>query len=193
MMSYNLAYDFRSANGSDYLESHRLNPEQLKDGINFSHKLDALLKDDSCTGLLSECCPVHVQMKRDLFCKQCGVEMCSDCVSTTHRGHGYITSSDAIDDETWTLEMVGGGVVDLLEEVKRAVSVVRETKRRVTNKKDNDVNLTREVFSVLRKAIDEREEQTIVDIKEEAIKKEKSLEVSPLFGLATLIEHSLIL
>ena len=79
--------------------------------------------------------------------------------------------------ETWRLEEAGDGVVDLLEEVKRAVSGVQEMKRRVRSKKDNYVNVTREAFSCLRKAIDEREEQTIADIKEEADKKEKSLEV----------------
>ena len=50
-------------------------------------------------------------------------------------------------------------------------------KSRIRNKKDNDVIATREVFSSLWKALNEREEQTKADIKEEADKKEKSLEV----------------
>ena len=147
------------------------------DAIECSHKFDALLKNDSCATFLSECCSDHSQRKRDLFCKQCGVEMCADCVSTTHRGHDYATSLDVVDDETWRLEEAGDGVVDLLEDVKRTVSGIQEMKRRVRSKKDNDVSVTRQVFSTLRKAIDEREEQTIADIKEEAAKREKSLEV----------------
>ena len=38
--------------------------------------------------------------------------------------------------------------------------------------------MIREVFATLRKAIDEREEQTIGDIKEAAYEREKALEVS---------------
>lgn len=150
---------------------------QLKDAIECSHKVDALIKNDPCITSHSEYCSIHVQRSRDLFCKQCKVEICGDCVSATHKGHEYTTSVDACDDEIWRLEEAGDGVVDLLEEVKRAISGVQEMKRRIRNKKDNDVNMTKEVFSYLRKAIDEREEQTIADIKEEASKKEKNLEV----------------
>ena len=69
-------------------------------------------------------------------------------------------------------------VVGLLEEMKRAISGVKEMKQRVRNRKDNNINMTREVFATLRKAIDEREEQTIDDIKETAYEREKALEVS---------------
>jgi len=98
-------------------------------------------------------------------------------MSTTHRGHKYATSSDPTGDEIWRLEVAEDGVVDLLEEIKQAVSGVQEMKQRVRSKRDGDINVTREVFTTLRKAIDEREEQTLADIKEEADKKEKSLEV----------------
>ena len=154
-----------------------LNPEQLKDAIECSRKLDELIQDDCCTTFLSEYCSIHVQRKRDLFCKLCKIEMCGECATTTHAGHEYVTSVDAIDDETWRLEEAGDGVVDLLEEVKRAVSGVQEMKRRVRDKKHNDVTATREAFNSLRKAMNEREEQTVADIREEADKKEKSLEV----------------
>ena len=43
-------------------------------------------------------------------------------------------------------------------------------KQRVRERKDNNINMTREVFANLRKAIDERKEQTIGDIKEAAYK-----------------------
>ena len=146
------------------------------DAIECSHKFNVLV-NKSCATLPSEYCSDHLQRKRDVFCKQCGVEICAECVSTTDRGHEYTTSSDVIDDETWRLEEAGDGVVDLLEDVKRTVSGIQEMKRRVKSKKDNDVDVTRQIFSTLRKAINEREEQTIADIKEEASKREKSLEV----------------
>ena len=50
-------------------------------------------------------------------------------------------------------------------------------KQRVRNRKDNNINVTREVFATLRKAIDEREEKTIDDIKKAAYEREKALEV----------------
>ena len=148
------------------------------DAIECSYKYDVRLKNISCTKLLSESgCFAH-QRKLELFCRQCGVEICTDCVSTSHRGHNYTTPSDMIDDETWQLEEAGDGLVDLFKDVKRTVSGVQEMKQRVRRKKDDDVNVTRQVFSVIRKAIDEREEEAIAGIREEADKKEKSLEVA---------------
>ena len=67
-----------------------------------------------------------------------------------------------------------------LEEMKQTISGVKEMKQQVRNRKDNNINVTREVFATLRKAIDEREEQTIDDIKEAAYEREKALEVSHL-------------
>ena len=69
-------------------------------------------------------------------------------------------------------------MVELLpEEMKRAISGAKEMKHRERNRKDNNINVTREVFATLRKAIDEREEQTIAGTKEEAHKRGKALEV----------------
>ena len=66
--------------------------------------------------------------------------------------------------------------------------------QRVRNRKDNNINVTREVFATLRKAIDEREEQTIADIEEEAYKREKALEVIYLYKLCILyLEGSIII
>ena len=76
-------------------------------------------------------------------------------------------------------------MVELLEEMKRAISGVKEMKQRVRNRKDNNINVTREVFATLRKAIDEREEQTITDIEEEAYKRGKALEVIIVIHLLT--------
>ena len=126
-----------------------------------------------------EYCFDHPQMKLDLFCKPCGVDVCRECITTRHRRHEYTASSDKIHEETRRLirEAIDS-MVELLEEMKRAISGVKEMKHRVRNRKDNNINVTREVFATLRKAIDEREEQTITDIEEEAYKKEKVLEVS---------------
>jgi len=80
-------------------------------------------------------------------------------------------------EEKRRVEEASKGVVELLEEMKQVISGVKEMKQRVKNRKDNNINVTREMFATLRKAIDEREEEAIVDIKEEAEKREKALEV----------------
>ena len=68
-------------------------------------------------------------------------------------------------------------VVELLEEMKRAISGVKEMKQRVKTRKDNNINVTREMFTTLRKAIDEREDKMITDIKEEGYRRDRALEV----------------
>ena len=68
-------------------------------------------------------------------------------------------------------------MVEILEEMKRAISRVKEMKQRVRNRKDNNINVTREMFTTLRKAIDEREDQMITEINERAYRRERALEV----------------
>ena len=81
------------------------------------------------------------------------------------------------DEEIRRLGEATDSVVELMEEMKRAISGVKEMKQRARNRKDNNINVAREMFTTLRKAIDEREEQTIADIKEGAYRRERALEV----------------
>ena len=168
-----------SANfSSNFVSMEYFRGQQLKDAVNCSHKFTALLKKDITDTPLSDYCSIHPQMKSDLYCKQCGVDVCRECTATRHRRHEYTTSADKIHEETRRLGETTQSVVELLEEMKRAISGVREMKQRVRKRKDNNINMTREVFATLRKAVDEREEETIGDIKEAAYKREKALEVS---------------
>ena len=168
---------------NDFVSMEHFRGQQLQDAVNCSQKFVAfsLLKEDSVATPLSEYCFDHPQMKLDLFCKHCEVDVCRECTTTRHRRHKYIASSDNIHEETRRLVEAADSMVELLEEMKRAISEVKEMKQRVRNRKDNNINVTREVFATLRKAIDEREEQTIADIKEGAYKREKALEVSHLY------------
>ena len=156
--------------------------QQLQDAVNCSQKFATVrtLKEDCVATPLSEYCFDHPQMKLDLFCKQCGVDVCRECTTTRHRRHEYTGSSDKIHEETRRLGEAIDSMVELLKEMKQVISGVKEMRQRVRNRKDNNINVTREVFATLRKAIDEREEQTITDIEEGAYKREKALEVSHL-------------
>ena len=146
--------------------------QQLEDAINCSQKFTALLEKDITDAPLSECCSVDPETKLDMHCKQCGVDMCRGCK------HEYTTSCEIICEKARRLGEATDSVVELMEQMKQAISGVKKMKQRVRNRKDNDINVTREVFAALRKAIDEREEQTIDDIKEAAYVREKALEVS---------------
>ena len=156
--------------------------QQLQDAIICSQNFIALLEKDDNDMPLSECCSIHPQMKLDLFCKQCGVDVCRECTTTSHGGHRCIASSDKIHKETRRVGDTTDSMVELLEEMKQAISGVKEMKQRVRNRKDNNVNVTRETFATLRKAINEREEETMRDIEEEANKREKALEVTITFA-----------
>ena len=167
---------------NNFVSMEHFRGQQLEDAVNCSQKFASLrpLKEDTAATSFSEYCSVHPQMKLDLFCKQCGVDMCRECTTTRHRRHEYTASSDKIHEETRRLGGAINNMVGVLEDMKQAISGVKEMKQKVRNRKDNNINVTREVFATLRKAIDEKEEQTTADIEEEAYKREKALEVSHL-------------
>ena len=181
----------------NYVSMEHFRGHKLEDAVNCSQKFASIrpLKEDTAATPLSEYCSVHPQLKLSLYCKQCEVEICRECTTTSHRRHEYTASSDKIHEETRRLGETTDSVVELLEEMKQAISGVKEMKQRVRNRKDNNINVTREVFATLRKAIDEREEQTIAVIEEGAYKREKALEVSHLymcFNKVLLLINSLL-
>ena len=150
---------------------------QLDNAINWLHEFTGIQEKGANTLQRSEYCFVHQRSKQDLFCMQCGEDMCRECTTTEHRGHEHTTSSDKIHEEVRRLGEGADNMAGLLEEMKQAILGVKEMRQTVRNKKDNNINETREVFATIRKAIDEREEQTIADIKNGAESTEKALEV----------------
>ena len=150
---------------------------QLENAINWLREFTEIQKKGSTTLQRSEYCFVHQRSKQDLFCMHCGEDMCRECTTTKHRGHEHTASSDKIHEEVERLGEGADNMVDLLEEMKQAIFRVKEMRQRVRNRKDDNINATREVFATLHKAIDEREQQTIADIKNGAESTEKALEV----------------
>jgi len=80
-------------------------------------------------------------------------------------------------EETRRLGEAENHMMGLLEETKRAVSVVKEMRQRVKCRRERNMERTREVFDALRKVIDDQEKRVIRDIKKEADKREKALKV----------------
>ena len=165
---------------NNFVSMEHFRGHKLEDAVNCSQKFSSLrpLKEDTAATSFSEYCSVHPQLKLSLYCKQCGVDVCTECTTTRHRRHEYTALSDKIHEETRRLGEATNSMAELLEDMKQAISGVKEMKQRVRNRKDNNINVTREAFATLRKAIDEREEQTIADIEEGTYKRERALEVS---------------
>ena len=155
------------------LMEHFDNPDQLQDAIKCSEECATLLKYPP----VSKYCPDHPRRKLDVFCRQCGTELCRDCVSHGHSTHQRTSITSVTDEETRRLGEAVDHMTGLLEETKRAVSVVKEMRQRVRSRKEHNVERTREVFNALRKVIDEREEQVITDITKEVNKRENTLKV----------------
>jgi len=158
------------------LMEHFYNPDQLQDAINRSEECAGLLKNPAATPL-SEYCPDHPRRRLHVFCRQCETELCSDCVSHGHSTHKRTGIGAVTSEETRRLGEVENHLMGLLEETKRAVSVVKEMRQCVKYRREYNMERTREVFNALRKAIDDQEEQVIGDIKKEADKREKALKV----------------
>ncbi|XP_065917688.1 tripartite motif-containing protein 2-like [Dysidea avara] len=158
------------------LMEHFDNPDQLQDAINCSEECAALLKYPATTPL-SEYCPDHPRRKLDVFCRQCGTELCRDCVSRGHSTHQRTSITSVTDEETRRLGEAVDHMMGLLEETKRAVSVVKEMRQRVRGRKEHNMERTREVFNALRKVIDEQEDQVITDITKGADKRENTLKL----------------
>ena len=158
-------------------------PEKLKDAIICSQKCTSLEfynghVSTSFSESRSECCLVHPLKKQTLLCEHCTVEICRDCAFADHKSHGWVESSTVIREERRKLNETLNSVTDELEDMKQKISGVKEMKRRVRNRENENISVTREVFATLRKIIDDREEKMISSIKQAAVKRQKALEVN---------------
>ena len=171
------------------LMEHFTDLKQLQDTINCSKKFTELLKanarakdevGDHEAQPFSESCLVHRRKQRDLFCQQCAEEICRDCIAD-HFNHCCTESFTVIHEEIRRVGDAAADVTELLGEMKQEISRVKEMKQSVKNNYDKNITVTKEVFATLRKAIDEQEEQILMDIKMESSKREKCLQVSLLY------------
>ena len=147
------------------LMEHFKDFKQLQDAIACSNECSQLLKKD------------HATKRLDLFCQGCAKEVCKDCIHVKHINHPYTVSSTVIDEEVQRVEGVEADIAELLEETRQQIFRIREVKQTIRDRKEKNINMTREVFATLRKAIDEQEEQIITDLHMESNKRKKVLEV----------------
>ena len=150
---------------------HFDNPDHLQDAIDCSEDCaalemylsaintrdtDATLLTASLTASLSENCRSHSRGKPDVLCT---------------------SIATVTGEETKKLGETVDRMMALLEETKQAVFAVKEMRQRVRDRKEHNIERTRDVFNALRKAINEREKQVVADIKKGADKRENALMV----------------
>jgi len=159
---------------------HFSDQELLQDAINCSEECHALLESPPIPPL-SEYCTDHLQRKLDVFCRQCEAELCSNCVlANCPSTHQYSRIETVIGEENQRLKETADRVMNLLEEAKEVISSVKKMRQRVRTRKDQNMEKTKKMFNILRKIIDEREEQVITDVTKEADEKDKALKVNEL-------------
>ena len=121
-------------------------------------------------------CKDSEQLKETISCSQDCTNL-KQLLSEDHVDSSGTSEPLLIQEETHRIGGLASHVSDMSEEVKREVSILKEIKQNVRNRKNENVDATREIFASLRKAIDEREVKIITDIKAEGERREKVLEV----------------
>ena len=124
---------------------------------------DAITCSEECAILskqlsLSEYCPDHSSRKLDRLSKQFEATLCSDC------GQYHTCNTIIASEETQRLEKSMNFMKGLLEEIKQEVSMRKEIRNEVRRKKEHSMDRTREVFSLLRKTIEDREKRIKANI-----------------------------
>ena len=96
----------------DFVSMEHFRGQQLEDAVNCSQNFTSLrpLKEDTVAAYCSD--HPH-EMKLDLYCKQCGVDVCRECTTTRHSRHEYTASRDKIQEETRRLGEATDSVVEL--------------------------------------------------------------------------------
>lgn len=117
------------------------------------------------------------QLKETIACSQDCRALKQLLWSEDHLDSSAASEPLLIQEEIHRIGQLAGNVLELSKELKREISTLKEIKQKVRNRKNENVDVTKEIFASLRKALDEREEQIIRDIKTEGERRENILEV----------------
>ena len=122
-------------------------------------------------------CEDSEQLQESIACSQDCTALKQLLWNEDHVDSSATTEPLLIQEEIHRIGRLAGNVSDMSEEMKREIIILKAIKQNVCNRKNENVDVTREIFASLRKALDEREEQIITDIKAEGERREKILEV----------------
>ena len=122
-------------------------------------------------------CKDSDQLEETVACSQDCIALKQLLWSEDHSDAPAASEPLLIQEEIHRIGQLAGNVSELSKELKREISTLKETRQKVRNRKNENVDVTKEIFASLRKALDEREEQIIADIEIEGEKRENILEV----------------
>ena len=90
-------------------------------------------------------------------------------------GHNCVPAAEDLNQETASLEKITVTANNLLEEIQLAITGVQSTKLNAQERKETNLQTTKEAFSLLRKALDDREHKLLQKINAGAERKENAL------------------
>ena len=152
------------------------NPAYLQAAISCSNDCAALMSELESASPLPNICPVHFQ-ETTRFCGDCRVVACNECTNEQHHGHNCKTSAEVSYEETANLGKIAMTANNLLKEIENSITGVQSTKLNAQERKEENLQTTKEAFFLLRKALDDRERHLLQQINVGAERKDNALNV----------------
>ena len=99
----------------------------------------------------SPLCQRHPEELLKLYCQDCEVLVCRDCVLVTHKTHNYSFVDDVIEDEKQQLENNTLRELDkVLTSTSEAINLVEQTQAKVLSYNDQHINQLNKTFQDIR-------------------------------------------
>ena len=127
---------------------------------------DLLVPKSSVTSAKnSPLCQKHPEELLKLYCQDCEVLVCRDCVLVTHRTHNYSFVDDAIEEEKQQLKDVTLQELDkILISTKEAIAGVEKMQAKVLSNNDQHVAELSKTFQKISDMVTEREKIILDEI-----------------------------
>ena len=122
-------------------------------------------------------CPTHPTKPLELYCKCEDVLICRDCIIKKHKDHDYDVISDVVEGEKKILREALPGIQQLVGEVENAIANVKQRRKVVSTRKEENLKRLDDTFHTLHKALDKRQKELEENITEDSKEKDKGLQV----------------
>ena len=124
-----------------------------------------------------EMCPTHPTKPLELYCKCEDVLICRDCIIKKHKDHDYDVISDVVEGEKKILREALPGIQQLVGEVENAIANVKQRRRVVGTRKEENLKKLDDTFHTLHMALDKRQKELKENITKDSKEKDKGLQV----------------
>ena len=123
-----------------------------------------------------EMCPTHPTKPLEFYCKCEEVLICHNCTIKKHKDHDYDVISDVVEGEKKILREALPGIQQLVDEVEKAVTMVKGRRKDVKSRKNENLCKLDDIFRSLHAALDERQRQLREDVTGDSKEKDKGLQ-----------------